>query len=130
MTNVAGISIDDYCPFCKRCSGWKEERQKIEKQVRESAYHIINAKGSTCFAVGLALVKITATILRKQNSVLSVSVVLDGEFGLKGLALSVPCIISDIGVEKIISSPLSDEEMELLNKSASVIKEAISQLKN
>jgi malate/lactate dehydrogenase len=46
------------------------------------------------------------------------------------LALSVPCIISDIGVEKIISSPLSDEEMELLNKSASVIKEAISQLKN
>lgn len=129
MTNVAGISIDDYCPFCKRCSGWKEERQMIEKQVRESAYHIINAKGSTCFAVGLALVKITATILRKQNSVLSVSVVLDGEFGLKDVALSVPCIVSDKGVEKIISSPLSVDETDLLNKSAGVIKEAIDQLK-
>ena len=130
MTNVAGIAIDDYCPFCKSCSGWKEERQMIEKQVRESAYHIINAKGSTCFAVGLALVKITATILRKQNSVLTVSAVLNGEFGLKDVALSVPCIISDKGVEKILDSPLSDKETALLNKSASVIKEAIEQLKS
>ena len=130
MTNVAGIPIDDYCPLCGKCAGWKEEKQLIEKQVRESAYHIINAKGSTCFAVGLALVKITESILRDQSSVLSVSVVLDGEFGLNNVAVSLPCIVSDKGVDKIISSPLSEEEMALLDKSADVIKDAIAKLKS
>jgi L-lactate dehydrogenase len=128
MTNVAGIPIDDYCPVCGKCEDWKTERALIEKQVRESAYHIINAIGSTHFAVGLALVKITASILRKQNSVLTVSALVKGEYGLDDVCLSVPCIISDMGIVKILDNQLAANEMELLKHSADVLKEAINLL--
>jgi L-lactate dehydrogenase len=128
MTNIAGIKIDDYCPVCNRCSDWKAERSKIEQQVREAAYHIINAKGSTHFAVGMSLLRITAAILRKQNSVLTVSALLDGEFGIKDVCLSVPCIVTDGGIEKMIHSPLDPEEKVSLHRSATVLKEAISSL--
>lgn len=128
MTNIAGMMIDNYCPVCRNCSDWKTERKQLEQQVRESAYHIINAKGSTHYAVGLALVKITASILRKQNSVMTVSVYLNGEFGLEDVCLSVPSVVSESGVVKIISSPLTPDEYEALKRSAGILREAISSL--
>ena len=54
------------------------ERERIAVQIRDSAYHIIEAKGATNFAVGLALVKITTSILRNENSVLTVSTLMSG----------------------------------------------------
>jgi L-lactate dehydrogenase len=128
MTHVAGIKIDEYCPVCGKCSDWTNERKQIEQKVRESAYHIINAKGSTHFAVGLAMVKITGSILRKQNSVLTVSALVKGEFGIDDVCLSVPCVVSDKGIEKIINVPLAEVEMSLLKKSAGILKVAIRSL--
>ncbi|MBN2633557.1 MAG: L-lactate dehydrogenase [Bacteroidales bacterium] len=128
MTNVAGMMIDDYCPVCNKCSDWKIERKTIEQQVRDSAYHIINAKGSTHFAVGLALVRITASILRKQNSVMTVSVMLNGEFGLKNVCLSVPAIVNDRGAVKVITGNLPPQELEALRRSAGILKDAIDSL--
>lgn len=128
MTHIGGIPIDRYCPLCGGCAGWKHERRKIEQLVRESAYHVINAKGSTHFAVGLALVKITSSILRRQNSVLTVSVKLSGEYGISDLCLSLPAVVSDTGIVRIVEGPLSAEEIELLQHSGSVLKEAIDLL--
>jgi L-lactate dehydrogenase len=128
MTHIAGISIDDYCLVCGKCPGWKTEREFIEQQVRDSAYHIINSKGSTYFAVGLALVKITGSILRKQNSVLTVSTLVDGEFGLNDVCLSVPCVVSDRGIEKIIDSPLAGDELISLKRSAWILRQAVDSL--
>lgn len=128
MTHVAGISIDEYCPACGKCSDWENKRQLIEQQVRDSAYHIINYKGSTHYAVGLALVKISEAILRGQSSVLSVSVLLEGEFGLNDVCLSVPCIVSDKGINKIIKSPLTKTEIEALAHSAAILKQSIKSL--
>jgi L-lactate dehydrogenase len=128
MTHVAGINIDEYCPVCGKCDNWMTHRAMIEQQVRDSAYHIINSKGATCFAVGLALVKITASILRKQNSVLTVSTLLNGEFGISGVCLSVPSVVSDKGIKRIISSPLTGDEMRALENSAGILHEAIRSL--
>ena len=125
MTNVAGISIDDYCPVCGKCSDWGGHRKSIEQQVRDSAYHIINYKGSTQYAVGLAMVKITGAVLRSQNSVLTVSTFVASEFGIHDVCLSVPCIVSDTGVTKIIESPLNIEERALLSRSAEILKKAV-----
>ncbi len=125
MTNVAGINIDEYCPFCGQCSNWKERRQHIVQEVRESAYHIINYKGSTHFAVGLALVRITGAILRSQNSVLTVSTLLDGEFEIKDVCLSVPCIVSADGIIRIIESPLTPEELTSLSRSGNILRKVI-----
>ncbi|MBN2664954.1 MAG: L-lactate dehydrogenase [Bacteroidales bacterium] len=128
MTHVGGVSISDYCPYCKKCEGWKEQKSRIEQQVRDSAYHIIDAKGSTYFAVGLALVRITTAILRNQNSMLTVSVVPDGEYGLKNLAISIPSIISSRGIERIVPAHLPQEEIEKLTHSAGVIRKAIKEM--
>lgn len=128
MTHVAGISIDEYCPSCGKCPDWENKRQILEQQVRDSAYHIINYKGSTHYAVGLALVKITEAILRGQSSVLTVSVLLEGEFGLNDVCLSVPCIVSDGGVNKIIKSPLAASEIEALKHSADILRQSIKSL--
>jgi len=128
MTNVAGINIDEYCPVCGKCDDWKKQRKLIEQQVRDSAYHIINYKGSTQFAVGLALVRITGAILRSQNSILSVSTLVESDFGISDVCLSVPCVVSDSGIVRIIESPLSQGELASLSHSADVLKKAISAL--
>jgi len=128
MTHVAGIPVSEYCKVCGKCPGWKEERKEIEQQVRDSAAHIINSKGSTYFAVGLALVKITGSILRNQNSILTVSTYLDGEYGIKDVCLSVPCVVSVNGIEKIIDTPLASDEQVSLMHSADILHEAIESL--
>lgn len=128
MTHVAGIHIDDHCGICGKCSDWKAERLAIEQEVRDSAYHIINYKGSTHYAVGLALVRISAAILRGQSSVLSISTLVDGEFGINNVCLSVPCIVSEGGVTKIIESPLTPGELKSLANSAKILRQAIDQI--
>lgn len=128
MTHLAGMSMDDFCPACHKCDNWSQERNRIVAEVRDSAYHIIDAKGSTCYAIGLALVRIVGAVLRNEHSVLTVSTLLDGEYGLKDLCLSVPCIVSQSGIERIIVGKLADEELLALHTSASVIKEKLIEL--
>lgn len=128
LTHVAGMPIDEFCPVCGRCGDWKAKREDIEQQVRDSAYHIIGYKGATCYAVGLALVRITRAVLRGENSVLTVSARLEGEFGLRDVCLSVPCLVSGGGVERIIVGRLPEREAAALSASAAILKEAIGQL--
>jgi L-lactate dehydrogenase len=128
MTNIAGMQMDSYCPACQRCHDWLNERNEIEQKVRDSAYHIIDYKGATWFAVGLALVRIASAILRGQKSVLTISTRLDGEFGLSDVCLSVPAIVSGNGVERIIESTLPEAEARSLASSAAVLRNAIEEL--
>lgn len=130
MTHLAGMSIDEYCPVCRKCSNWEEERAGIVKAVRDSAYHIIDYKGSTYFAVGLALVRIVEAILRNQKSVLTVSTLLTGEYGLQDVSLSVPSIVSEEGVERLVEVRLAEREMEALHHSADVLREALAALRS
>jgi len=130
MTNLAGMSMDDYCPACRKCGDWGQERNRIVTEVRDTAYHIIEAKGSTCYAIGLALVRIVGAVLRNEHSVLTVSTLLDGEYGLRDVCLSVPCIVSQSGVDRIIEGKLADDEQRALHASASIIKEKLAELTN
>jgi L-lactate dehydrogenase len=128
MTHIGGMPMDDFCLACGKCGDWDKERDKIVAEVRDSAYHIIDAKGSTCYAIGLALVRIISAILRNEHSILTVSVLLEGEYGLKDVCLSVPCIVSQSGVEQVLEGKLTDGEMQALHASASVIKEYLTGL--
>jgi len=130
MTHVAGMPMTQYCPLCRNCGDWQVERRKIEKQVRNSAYHIIGYKGATYYGVAMALIRISSAILRGEKSVLTVSTFLNGEYGLKDICISVPCIVSDKGVIRVIESKLTDEEIGLLANSANILKKSLSQLYN
>jgi L-lactate dehydrogenase len=129
MTNMAGMPIDQYCASCSKCGDRDTSRHEIAEAVRNSAYHIIDYKGATWFAVGLALTRIAATILRNQNSVLTVSAVLDGEYGLSGVSIGIPCVLSQKGVERILQVSLPTDEQDALVRSAAVLQEMIAQLK-
>jgi L-lactate dehydrogenase len=128
MTHVAGVPIDEYCPACRNCDDWEAERARLVTAVRDSAYHIIDYKGATYYAIGLALVSIVGAILRDQRSVLTVSTLLEGEYGIGNVCLSVPCILSEYGVERIIEAELYPAEFQALNASASVLQSALGDL--
>lgn len=128
MTHIAGMPMEAYCPVCGKCADWAGEKRRVERAVRDSAYHIIGYKGSTCFGVGMALVRIVGALLRGENSVLTVSTRLDGEFGLRDVCLSVPSIVSRKGVSRIVESNLHEQEQFALHASAGVLKHALSQL--
>lgn len=130
MTHLAGVSIDQFCPICGQCGEWEQERIKIESSVRDSAYHVIDYKGATYYAVGLALVRIVSAILRNEHSALTVSVPLEGEYGIDGVSLSVPCIVSQDGIQRIMETELSAEETKSLHRSAAILKEAIAKLED
>ncbi len=129
MTNMAGMPIEQFCSICRKCDDWEASRRKIAEAVKNSAYHIIDYKGATWFAVGLALTGIAAAILRNQNSVLTVSAVLEWEYGLSGVSLGVPCVLSQKGVERILQVNLPPEEKNALARSAAILQEMIAQLK-
>ena len=128
MTHVAGVHIDQYCATCGECDNWKRQRRHIEQEVRDSAYHIINYKGATHYAVGMALVRIAGAVLRGQNSILTVSTFLDGEYGLHDVCLGVPSLLSKGGVKKVLESPLPEDEMDALSHSARILQQAIADL--
>ncbi|MDZ7374775.1 MAG: L-lactate dehydrogenase [candidate division KSB1 bacterium] len=129
LTHVAGIPIEQYCPQCFRCpEGWEGMRERLSEAVRNSAYHIIDYKGATWFAVSLALVRITQSVLRNERSVLTVSVRLEGEYGLREVALSVPCVVSARGAEEIIQVKLSPEEERALHNSAAILQAGLREL--
>jgi L-lactate dehydrogenase len=130
MTHVAGGSLDKYCPVCGNCSDWHGERERIVREVKESAYHIINYKGATYYGIGMSLARITGTILQDQDSILTVSTYLEGEYGLNDVCLSVPCIVGQGGVKRIVQTELSPDEQTALERSAQILKDGYSNLRN
>jgi len=74
------------------------------------------------------LTLIAAAILRNQRGVLTVSSVLEGEYGLSGVSLGVPCIVSQKGVDKVLEVALPPDEQSALVKSAAVLQAAIKKL--
>ncbi|NLX13356.1 MAG: L-lactate dehydrogenase [Phycisphaerales bacterium] len=118
---IGGMAIGKYCPACPRHCPPLEQEQ-LAAQVRDSAYHIIEAKGATNYAVGQAMTHIATAILRNENSVLTVSTLLNGEYGLHDVCLSVPVIINRSGVERILNLQLTEPELQALQASAEAIK--------
>lgn len=100
-----------------------EELDKISENVRLAAHKIIEAKKATYYGIGMALVRITNAILGNENSILTVSAQLKGEYGRNGVFVGVPCIVNRNGIHKVVSLSLTDEEKEKLNKSCDTLDE-------
>jgi L-lactate dehydrogenase len=129
MSHIAGVPLNEYCRICKVCD-YNEHHRKIAEEVRNSAYHIIDYKGSTYYGIGLSLVRITEAILRNEHSILTVSSLLDGQYGIKDVCLSVPCVVGDNGVKMIIDAELAPAELQALRASAQTIREVLDEIKD
>ena len=122
-TNIGGMVLAEYCPICNGHCNYKEELKGIFEEVKNAAYKIIETKGATYYAIGLALVKIVETILRDENSVLPVSTLIDDYYGVSDICLSVPCVVNCNGIERVLKIKLSPEEQEQFRHSAKTLKE-------
>lgn len=105
-----------------------DDMQSIEEQVRTSAYKIIEAKRATYYGIGMAITRIVKAILGDENSVLTVSAKMCGEYGCKNVFVGVPCIIGRNGVKEILELSLTDEEMGRFKSSVEVLDESFEGL--
>lgn len=100
-----------------------EGMERISKDVKNAAQKIIEAKKSTYYGIGMAMVRITKAILGNESSVLTVSAMLDGEYGRHDVYVGVPCIVNRNGIERIISLSLTKEESDLFNHSCDLLQQ-------
>ena len=124
--NVSGVDLEHFRPRRGRIEG--AERDGLYRAVRDSAYEIIRRKGATYYGIAMAVGRIAECVVKDQRAVLPVSCVLGGQYGLEGLALSLPAILGRSGLEEVLEIPLSPEERAALAASAEQRKGAIAAL--
>lgn len=127
LANIAGMRLPQYCAT-NQMECQPHILEEIFQQTRDAAYHIIERKGATYYAIASALVRICESIVRDQGSVLSVSSYLEDYYGISDVCLSLPSVIDLDGIERVIRLDLSPEEVEGLRKSASVLKGILNSL--
>lgn len=125
--NVSGIDINDFCEL-RGFYNHKESMENIYRRVRDSAYEIIERKGATYYGVAMAVGRIAESIIRDEHAVLPVSTLMEGEYGISNLCISVPTIVSQSGAEKALEIPLDKEEQVQLKNSAKELHEVLSSL--
>lgn len=126
ITNIAGMEMENYCRTCGTCQG--ECKQKVFEEVRNAAYHIIERKGATYFAVALTVQRIVEAILRDENSILTVSSLINNLYGLNDVCLSLPTIVNSAGIKEVLYIELSATEKQALINSGNALKETIKQI--
>ncbi len=125
--NVSGIDLDEYCALSDRCPDLAC-LHPIFEGVRDSAYEIIRGKGATYYGIAQATLRIVSSIVRDERSILPVSTLVRGHYGLDDVCLGVPCIVGREGVERVLDIPLSEEESDLLARSAEKLKALVDKL--
>jgi L-lactate dehydrogenase len=127
LANIAGMRLERYCQ-ANRLVCENEDLQSIFEQTRDAAYHIINLKGATYYAIGAGLLRIVEAILRDQGTVLSVSSLMEDYYDINDVYLSLPTKVDAGGIEHIIRLELNDTEVEGLRNSAKILKDTIAQI--
>jgi L-lactate dehydrogenase len=127
LANIAGMKLSDYC----RATGLPYDAramQKIFESTRDAAYQIIKRKGATYYAVAAGLVRIVRSILRHENSVLSVSSLIEDYYGISDVCLSLPTVIDRGGIQRVLRLDLDSTETGNLRRSADVLQKTIASL--
>lgn len=109
-------------------SGDREELTAIFEQVKNAAYEIIQRKGYTSYAIGLAVTDIVKAIIRSQERVLTVSGLVDGLYGIENVCLGLPRVVNETGILKTVNLDLSSIEERQLRHSAQVLREVFDRL--
>ena len=95
-----------------------------------SVHKIIEAKGATYYGIGMSIVRIVRAILQDENSVLTVSVRLRGEYGgKKDVFIGNPCIVSANGAKRILELKLTEQELQKLDNSCTILNDNFKKLK-
>ena len=121
-STVAGIPLPDLLP--------KDKIDAIVERTRKGGAEIVNLlkTGSAYYAPSAAVKQMVEAILKDKKKILPCAAYLEGEYGINGLFVGVPCKLGERGIEQIIQIKLTDEENTALQKSAAAVKELVSVL--
>ena len=127
----ASIGSLPFLDWAKEHDVSKETLDKIEDDVRNKAYEIINKKGATFYGVAAALARISKAILRDEDTVLPVSAYMDGQYGINDVYIGTPAVVCADGIKQVIEVPLNEEEQTKMTESAKTLKQVLNDgLKN
>ena len=131
LATVGGMPLDVFVEGMRRREpGFQElDREKIVNEVHTSGGQVIKLKGATFYAIGLVTRRICSSVLYDTDSVMTLSSMLDGEYGLHDVCVSLPCNIGRHGLENVIAPRMLPEEHEKFMQSVQVMQETISSLK-
>ena len=122
--NVSGIALSEFCEMRGHYNHEANTRQ-IAENVKNSAYEIIQKKKATYYGIASAVRRICEVIIRDEKSILPVSSMMHGEYGIEDVVLSMPAIVGKYGIETRVPIDLSEEEIEDLTRSAQTLKEFV-----
>lgn len=121
--DIAGRQISEWI---KKEEHYKQEDlDELFLNVRDAAYHIIERKGATYYGIAMGLIRLTKAILQNENSVLTVSAYLEGEYGQKDVYIGVPAVVNRGGIREIVELDLDQVEKEKFNHSVEVLKKTM-----
>lgn len=123
QADIAGTTISDWSK--NKPDFNEEDLAQIFLNVRDAAYQIIEKKGATYYGIAMGLVRVTKAILGNENSVLTVSTYLDGEYDQKDIFIGVPAVVNRNGIREIVELDLSDEEKEKFSHSVQTLKRTL-----
>ena len=124
--NVSGIKLDKFCEM-RGFFNHKEATRRIAEEVKNSAYEIIARKKATYYGIAMSVKRICEAIVRNEKSILPISSLMNGEYGISGIALSMPAIVNRNGVETHVPLQLNDEEVAALKKSAATLQQIMDE---
>ena len=127
FAKVSGASIDEYTEIAKQFNPHIKpvDKEEIINYIRTSGGEIIAGKGATYYAESVAVCRLCEVLLSAYDSVMTVSTMLHGEYGIEDVCLSVPNIIGPKGAKGKVPVKMTDEEIDKLKASAEVLKSII-----
>lgn len=125
--SVSGVDLREFCRIFGKSSDESVFRG-IYEDVRDSAYEIIRKKSATYYAIAMAVERICECIVRDEHSVLTVSSLSNGHYGIDDICLGLPAVVGKDGVEKLLDIPLSPEEQSALENSAAEMRQYLSKI--
>ena len=128
LTNIAGVHIDEYVNSLPEERRTKVDYDAIEEYTRKSGGKIIANKGATFYAIAISVCHICKCLFSGADTALTVSTMMNGEYGIDDVCLSVLSIVGRDGIECKLNVPLTDDEVVKLRHSADCLKEVIRNL--
>ena len=126
-TNVSGIPVNDFCEL-RGHFNHEEAMHRIADDVKNSAYDIIEKKGATYYGIAMSVKRICECIMRDEKSILPISSMMHGEYGISDICLSMPTVVGREGVETRVPIQLNEHEESALSASAEQLSKVAAQL--
>lgn len=130
--DISGAGLDTYADMMKNYGKTIEplDKENMVEYVHKSGGKIIANKGATFYAVSVAVCKLCQILLSAYDSIVTVSSMLHGEYGVEDVCLSTLTLVGPNGIQGKVPVKLSDEEVEKLHASANALKAVIAQIEH